>query len=270
MSDSTKTNTNKRVQRPTSEEDDSEPHSPEASSSSSSPHLDSATSPSAATTASLQTPTSAPSSSSSSPSSSSTPSSTPSSAASAAAAPAAKKRKKGPLSKEELEALIASDAFDQLGDAEDVPVYDDCDEVRRKLRAFMRTDRMKQTRLLKLLGVQHASWTRFMGYKGKLKGAGMNLYPAAYRFLESLRILEGKPKSAHRKGAEEIFPEGRSTETQSERYLVPMGMVPTMDEWGRVRVVPDHAAEYRRAKAEMRKDGERIAKGLAEGLDGSD
>ena len=116
-------------------------------------------------------------------------------------------------------------------------MYDDCDEVRRKLRAFLRTNRMKQTHLLKLLGLNHKSYSTFMSYKGKLKGSGNSTYPAAYRFLENLRIHEGKPKSQHRLGAEQIFTQGRSLVTHSDKVRVRKGEIPTLDEWGRICVV---------------------------------
>ena len=99
-----------------------------------------------------------------------------------------KKKRKQPataprtLSKEELADYIARDEFWQKceaaegdgdgyefargeGDEEDEPVYDDCNEVRRKITAFLKTGRMTQTALLKLLNVNGGSFQRFMKQK---------------------------------------------------------------------------------------------------------
>ena len=50
-----------------------------------------------------------------------------------------------------------------MGD-DDEPVYDDCNEVRRKITAFLRTGRMTQTAFLKALGVNSNSHRHFMKY----------------------------------------------------------------------------------------------------------
>ena len=81
-------------------------------------------------------------------------------------------------------------------------MFDDCDEVRNKLTAFFRTNRLKQTPLLKMQSVNSSSYRNYLAMKGKTKGSGNSLYPKAYRFFENLRLLEGRPKSKHRQGAE--------------------------------------------------------------------
>ena len=86
------------------------------------------------------------------------------------------------LSKEELADYIARGEFWQKceaaegegdgyeygrGDEQgaDDPVYDDCDEVRRKIAALLRSGRMTQAALCKLLGVNSNSYQRFMKAK---------------------------------------------------------------------------------------------------------
>ena len=98
-----------------------------------------------------------------------------------------KKRKKSAsaprtLTKEELAEYIARGEFWQKSEAAegegdgyqygrgdeqstDDPIYEDCNEVRRKITAFLKTGRMTQTAWCKLLGVNASSLQRFMKAK---------------------------------------------------------------------------------------------------------
>ena len=86
------------------------------------------------------------------------------------------------LTKEELADYIARDEFWQKTEAAegegdgreygrgddtscDNPVYEDCNEIRRKITAFLKTGRMTQTAWCKLLGVNSGSYQRFMKAK---------------------------------------------------------------------------------------------------------
>lgn len=44
------------------------------------------------------------------------------------------------------------------------PIFDDCDEVRRKIRAFLRKGEMTQAQFLRTLHVNSNSYYHFMGY----------------------------------------------------------------------------------------------------------
>ena len=89
------------------------------------------------------------------------------------------------LTKEELADNIARDEFWQkceaaVGDGDgyeygrgneqdsDNPVYDDCNEVRRKLTAFFKTGRMTQAAWCRLVGINSSSLVNFM--KAKVEG----------------------------------------------------------------------------------------------------
>ena len=73
--------------------------------------------------------------------------------------------------------------------------------------------------------------------QGKTQGSGNGLYSNAYYFFESLRILEGRPKTPKRQGAEKIFGDGgRSLERAPTHFIVMQGDVVVEDEWGRPRI----------------------------------
>jgi hypothetical protein len=156
----------------------------------------------------------------------------------------AKKGKPHTLSKEELTALIDSGKFWGTADENDKEedngdtVYDDCNQIRRKINTFLRSGRLNQTKLLKFLGVNSNSFHRFMNQKGINGGSGNGMYTAAYDFFERLRVLEGKAKTQKRLGAEQRFgPGGRPTETQPRRFIVPNDTIIVLDEWGIPKVL---------------------------------
>jgi len=133
-------------------------------------------------------------------------------------------------------ALLSRATFYQV--PEGGPVFDDCAEIREKIRAFLASGRMTKTGFLKELKVNSNSLRRFMEYEGLTRGASGRLYPAAYRFFESLRILEGRPKTMHRVGAEVVFPNGRPLECR-RGYIVEKGNTIVENEWGQPIEVPD-------------------------------
>jgi hypothetical protein len=103
------------------------------------------------------------------------------------------------------------------GEMEDnVAVYENCDEVRRKINAHMRkpgvtpADFLRQldlqthahkTSKTKLQGVQ---LTRFRTMKGPYAGNTHIVYYSAYVYFEKERLAEGKPKSKHRMDMESL------------------------------------------------------------------
>lgn len=60
---------------------------------------------------------------------------------------------------------------DDSGEDDFLPVFDDCDEVRRKIRRFLLTREMTQTQLLRELGdINAGSFRTFMGYHVRTRG----------------------------------------------------------------------------------------------------
>lgn len=137
----------------------------------------------------------------------------------------------------------------------EVEVYDSCDEVRKKIRAYLANPSVTQAGFLretaKTYGpdkkIQNKSLNDFLGKKGAMAGNTSNVFYASYAFFEKLRIRDNKPKSKHRLDMENIWdgtePFGRGkagldikTLSSNQSYIVPVGgPAPYMDEYGRVR-----------------------------------
>ena len=89
-----------------------------------------------------------------------------------------------------------------------VPVYDDCDEVRRKSLDFISSYGIRVSEWLRLIGgVNSKSWRDFVSYSGERAGAANKAYYAAYVLLEKLRIASNQEKSSKRILAEIEFGE---------------------------------------------------------------
>ncbi|KAI9656403.1 MAG: hypothetical protein M1831_004655 [Alyxoria varia] len=97
-------------------------------------------------------------------------------------------------------------------ETDSVPIYDSCNELRRKISSFMRRDGVTQAAFmralseqyhLKNMGLQSSKLTRFRNQKGVGSGNTSDIFYAAYVFFEKIRIRDGKPKSNHRLGMED-------------------------------------------------------------------
>ncbi|KII93199.1 hypothetical protein PLICRDRAFT_170979 [Plicaturopsis crispa FD-325 SS-3] len=106
------------------------------------------------------------------------------------------------------------------GEDEDaVPVYDDCNEVRRKIRLLQKEPNWKVTHWLKEIGgINNNSYSRFMKETGPDGGASNGTYKAAYIYFEKVRIAEGKKKTAKRSRNEIEHPNGFPLEAR-RRYM---------------------------------------------------
>ncbi|KAI5837773.1 hypothetical protein DFP73DRAFT_566647 [Morchella snyderi] len=98
----------------------------------------------------------------------------------------------------------------------EVPIYDSCDEIRRKIRAFFRDPKyakVTQKRFREEIGnVNSNSYRRFMEKKGEGSGAENGTFTGAYIFFEKKRIYENKPKGKKRIESEQDYPLGRPLE----------------------------------------------------------
>eukprot|EP01031_Cornospumella_fuschlensis_P033561 gene33561-40600_t len=90
----------------------------------------------------------------------------------------------------------------------DSGVYDDCDEIRRKIAVITQSNCISKGDFYDAIGVQAAQISKFLAKKGANEGAGGNVYPHAYEFFEKLRLALGKPKTAKRKSNEAKNPHG--------------------------------------------------------------
>lgn len=104
-------------------------------------------------------------------------------------------------------------------ETDEVPVYDTCDEVRRKIDAYLKRPGVTMAQFCRDI---HAQWfgegrpasiqssqlSRFRGMKGARAGATSSVFYGAYVFFEKMRLKEKKPKTKHRLDMEEVWPEG--------------------------------------------------------------
>lgn len=99
-------------------------------------------------------------------------------------------------------------------DDESVPIYDTCDEIRRKIAAYLREPNVTQTGFLRELAkmltdpsakLQSKQLKDFQTKKGALEGQTSRIYYAAYLFFEKQRLLQGKSKSKKRENNEKVW-----------------------------------------------------------------
>ncbi|KAF2211736.1 hypothetical protein CERZMDRAFT_42545 [Cercospora zeae-maydis SCOH1-5] len=94
-----------------------------------------------------------------------------------------------------------------------VPIYDTCDEIRKKINAHLVKPGVTQASFCRDLAaqlspgasIQSKQLTDFRSKKGPRHGNTSCVFYAAYVFFEKLRLAEGKPKSKHRKEMEECW-----------------------------------------------------------------
>ncbi|KAK3303733.1 uncharacterized protein B0T15DRAFT_504901 [Chaetomium strumarium] len=108
-------------------------------------------------------------------------------------------------------------------DLDAVPVFDTCDEVRRKNNAHLKKPGGTQL-------------TRFRNSKGALTGAKSAVFYAAYVFFEKMRIKEGKPKSKHRLDMEKEWDRGGIDRTidGNSTFFCRASERPVMDKYGKI------------------------------------
>lgn len=98
-------------------------------------------------------------------------------------------------------------------DEQEVTVYETCDEVRKKIRAYLTDPSVTQTGFCKEISktyggdknVSSAVLKAFLGKKGPVAGNTSAAFYASYVFFEKIRIRDGKPKSKFREEMEKIY-----------------------------------------------------------------
>ncbi|EON99865.1 hypothetical protein UCRPA7_4719 [Phaeoacremonium minimum UCRPA7] len=127
-----------------------------------------------------------------------------------------------------------------------VEVFDTCDTVRRKIRAFLRNSGITQAAFLRALAqtfsdgrkLQGAQLNRFLSLSGPTAGNTSGIFYAAYVFFEKVRIRDGKPKSTDRLEMERIHPSGMNT-TEIRNYFLTIHKDEQMveDKFGRIKFI---------------------------------
>lgn len=161
------------------------------------------------------------------------------------AAPHAKKPKSSPKKSEQNKQLLDVSGVTLDGEeSEEVPVYETCDEVRKKIRAFLRKPDISQQAFCRAISeccseerkIQSRQLNAFLNKKGPMEGNTSGAFYGSYVFFEKLRIKDGKPKSQFREEMEKIHSRGVNTAEQ-ERFLCKGNVRPTRDNYGRVSFV---------------------------------
>lgn len=120
-----------------------------------------------------------------------------------------------------------SDVHLEGEETDSVEIYDTCDEVRRKINAYLKKDGVTQAQFLRGLAAQFRSKNQriqssqlaaFRNKKGPDAGNTSCVYYAAYCFFERLRIKEGKKKSKTREEMERIYSGSGGFDTTRPSY----------------------------------------------------
>ena len=96
---------------------------------------------------------------------------------------------------------------------ESVPIFDTCDEVRRKINAHLRTASTTNAAFVRQIAqtfsnpgdVAAPHLRRFLDQKGPTKGGDNPVFYAGYVYFEKLRVKNKKPKSKKRQEMEDIW-----------------------------------------------------------------
>ncbi|KAI9368991.1 hypothetical protein BJX61DRAFT_184466 [Aspergillus egyptiacus] len=129
-----------------------------------------------------------------------------------------------------------------------VPVYETCDEVRRKINVFLRESGMSRAAFSREISkaarmessIQGGLLARFLAQSGPDKGKPSSVFYAAYVFFEKLRVRDGKPKSPFREEMEAVWGAGGFDikSHPGKGYIVTAGSSVYVDRYGRVRCAP--------------------------------
>lgn len=125
-----------------------------------------------------------------------------------------------------------------------VPVFDSCDEVRRKIRAHLKLPGVTQAAFLRELAknlgegkkIQSKVLNDFLGKKGASAGNTSSVFYAAYVFFEKMRLKEGKPKSKHRLEMERLHRGGFDVSRRHDHVIVAAGERPWEDKYGQLHI----------------------------------
>jgi hypothetical protein len=99
-------------------------------------------------------------------------------------------------------------------------IMDDCDTVRIHIAQFLQTEGVTMKRFSEALGMTPKPINTFLLKKGWSAGAGMAVYPAAYRFLEKYRIYKQQPITDRRKKDLQNHPEGFPLEEPPKKIFM--------------------------------------------------
>ncbi|KAI9147211.1 hypothetical protein HJFPF1_13245 [Paramyrothecium foliicola] len=160
------------------------------------------------------------------------------------------KRPKTTEEKEKIADLLDVSDIELLqeGTDVDVPVYDTCDEIRRKIHAFMVENDIHNGEFVEALSKEAPGDRKlntgnlhyFLDQQGPKGGNTTALYYAAYKFFEKKRIKDHEPKTEFREEMEEIhFPSGVDRQNgPRKKYVGSADRELIVDDYARIQSVP--------------------------------
>jgi len=133
-----------------------------------------------------------------------------------------------------------------------VPIYDSCNDIRKKIRAFLRRKGVTQAAFLRALAncrpgggppISASSFQMFMRQTRIGGGTGSPVFYTAYVFFEKMRLRDGKPKTKRREEMERVWGDWEDWRT-GRRGFADLGRgitchvseVPVLDEYGMVHI----------------------------------
>ncbi|CZR66326.1 uncharacterized protein PAC_16227 [Phialocephala subalpina] len=128
-----------------------------------------------------------------------------------------------------------------------VPVYDSCDEIRRKIRAYLAEPGITQAGFLREIAkawpegkkIQSKVLNDFLGKRGATAGNTSSVFYGSYVFFEKQRIRDGKPKSKHRQEMEKQYSGERGIDTKHRLdggVWCMQGERPYEDKYGKIHI----------------------------------
>ncbi|KAF2854025.1 hypothetical protein T440DRAFT_465048 [Plenodomus tracheiphilus IPT5] len=128
-----------------------------------------------------------------------------------------------------------------------VEVYDTCDEIRRKINAFLKKPGVTAAAFCRAISASHhktpkkissTQLSAFRSKKGPYAGNTSAVFYGSYVYFEKLRIKEGKPKSKKRQEMEKIHGVrgGVVTDHLMETFICFGNERPSMDSFGRLTI----------------------------------
>ncbi|KAL8691157.1 MAG: hypothetical protein Q9218_003554 [Villophora microphyllina] len=131
-------------------------------------------------------------------------------------------------------------------DEGDVSVWETCDEIRKKINAFLREPDVTQAAFLREIAKFHPEGKKiqskqlkdFLSSKGPLMGNTSKVFYCSYVFFEKLRIKQGKSKTEMRKGTEAAWCLEGGVDTKrspNQGYWCSASSRIVEDKYGRVR-----------------------------------
>lgn len=161
-------------------------------------------------------------------------------------APKSKKPKTAASAKAAAEILDVSGVDELYGEETgSVPVFDTCEEIRKKIRHVLARDGITQAAFIREINknlpegqsVSAANMRYFMGRKGPRDGNTNITFYAAYIFFEKKRIKAGKPKTDFREDMEAAWgPLGFDREHGANtHYICSVDSVLAINKYGQIK-----------------------------------